>query len=43
MGKIMRTASEGIGKGGGHPVGAGAKVKDIEEFKKRVLKLLQPS
>ena len=45
LGKIFRKAAEGIGSGGGHPVGAGAsfKEKDFELFKKRVLELISSS
>jgi len=42
MGKIFKKASEGIGKGGGHPVAAGARIKSryFDKFKKRVMRLI---
>ncbi|MBI4015409.1 MAG: DHH family phosphoesterase [Candidatus Aenigmarchaeota archaeon] len=40
LGKVFKSAARGIGKGGGHPVAAGAKVSDIELFLKRVRKHL---
>lgn len=42
LGEIFKKASEGIGRGGGHPIAAGARIRssDINKFKKRVLKLI---
>lgn len=41
LGKIMAQAAEGPGWAGGHPVAAGAYVKDFNLFKKRLLELLK--
>ncbi|MEM5814221.1 MAG: DHH family phosphoesterase, partial [Candidatus Aenigmatarchaeota archaeon] len=41
VGAAMKKAAEGLGTGGGHPVAAGAYVKDFKLFKKRLLELLK--
>lgn len=37
----FKTASKGIGSGGGHPVAAGARVSDFKIFRKRLLEVLK--
>ncbi len=40
LAELIKEASDGIGYGGGHPKASGAFVKDLEEFKKRFLSLI---
>ncbi len=39
VGELLKKASEGIGKGGGHPKAAAATVNDFEKFKKKLIEL----
>jgi single-stranded DNA-specific DHH superfamily exonuclease len=43
LGEIFKKATKGIGRGGGHAVAAGARIKseDFDRFKTRVLKLMK--
>ncbi len=41
LGELFKKAAEGIGRGGGHTVAAGAKINDIKKFKKRFLELAE--
>jgi len=41
LGSIFKKATEGLGRGGGHPQAAGASVSDFKKFKKRVLELMK--
>jgi len=43
LGKLFNKASKGIGVGGGHPVAAGAEVRDFMKFKTEILKLTKKS